>query len=88
LRFESLELLNPSSCFLSVQLIMAVSTEPPRDVEKSDITHADHVDASSKDSSAPVGDYAPPENTTLKTWVVIFVRDFDTNFMTPKTDNI
>jgi hypothetical protein len=46
------------------------------DVEKTGVTQAEnqHVDLSSKDSSAVLDPYAgPSEDTTWKTWVVIFV---------------
>jgi hypothetical protein len=55
---------------------MATSTDNPLDIEKSAIDQREtkHVDGESKDSSNAVDAYASPENTTWKTWVVIFVR--------------
>jgi hypothetical protein len=54
---------------------MALSADEHPDIEKSAIAHneAKNIDGSSNDSSNVVDAYAPPENTTWKTWVVIFV---------------
>jgi hypothetical protein len=58
---------------------MAHAIDRPIDIEKTTVSHndTDQIGASSKDSSNVVDAYTPPENTTWKTWVVIFVSSTD-----------
>jgi hypothetical protein len=54
---------------------MAIAGEGPLDIEKDSTAHAEAplAETFSKDGNAAANFYVPSEDTTWKTWVVIFV---------------